>query len=140
MDAECVNRPRRLATADPIGVPMAGLGLGDGITDITAYALHGLNRRAEVRANNIANASTPDFLAKSVDFESSLQSKIRAGGGFDQRSVVESIADGVVDERGNSVDLEAETTALVSDNLLFQAMVNGYNYKVGVLRTAMGSQ
>ena len=119
---------------------MAGFGLGDGVTDVTAYALHGLNRRAEVRANNIANAATPGFLASSVDFESSLRSKIAAGGGYDDRQVYESLAPGVVDEVGNNVDLEAETTALVSDNLLFQAMVNGFNYKVGVLRTAMGTR
>ena len=48
-------------------------------------------------------------------------------------------ADRVIDATGNSVDLEAETTALVADNLMFQALVNGYNYKVGVLRSAIGS-
>ncbi len=118
---------------------MGGLGLGDGVTDIAAYALHGLNRRSEVRANNIANASTPDFLAKSVDFETSLRSKIARGGDLTNRSVIESVADGLLNANGNSVDLEAETTALVSDNLLFQAIVNGYNYKIGVIRRALGT-
>jgi flagellar basal-body rod protein FlgB len=119
---------------------MAGLGLGDGVTDIAAYALHGLNRRAEVRANNIANSSTPGFLASKVDFESSLRAKIAGNGDFDQRTVLETTTSDYVDENGNNVNLEAETTALVSDNLLFQALVNGYNYKVGVLRRAIGGQ
>lgn len=120
---------------------MAGIALGDGLLDITSYALNGLTRRAEVRANNVANSATPNFLASTVDFETSLREKI-ADRDFDamaERSHSVHLADGFIDERGNSVDLEMETTNLVQDNLLFQAVINGFNYKVGILRRAMGN-
>ena len=121
---------------------MAAL-IGGGVMDITAFALDGLARRAEVRANNIANASTPNYLAKTVDFESSLRSHLLRG---DLDAVAESSSfnvtqrDGIINENGNSVDLEVETTDMVQDNLMFQAVINGFNYKVGVVRTAIGSR
>ena len=43
-----------------------------------------------------------------------------------------------VDQRGNSVQLDQEVTEMVQDNLMFRAMVNGFNYKANLLRTAMG--
>ncbi len=120
---------------------MAGLAIGDGLLDITSYALNGLSRRSEVRANNVANAATPEFLASTVDFETALRSKIddRDFDAMADRDHAVMLADGFIDERGNSVDLEKESTDLVQDNLLFQAVINGFNYKVGVLRTAMGN-
>ena len=57
-----------------MSVPLTG-----GVMDIAAYALDGLSRRAEVRANNIANASTPGFRATTIDFESTLRSRILSG-------------------------------------------------------------
>ncbi|MCP3935837.1 MAG: hypothetical protein GY708_10750 [Actinomycetia bacterium] len=126
---------------DAIGIDMAGLAIGDGLLDITSYALNGLSRRSEVRANNVANAATPEFLASTVDFETALRSKIddRDFDAMADRDHAVMLADGFIDERGNSVDLEKESTDLVQDNLLFQAVINGFNYKVGVLRTAMGN-
>ena len=114
--------------------------MSDPIFGIHGAALELRSKRMGILASNIANAATPGFLASSVDCERLVHLKIAAGGGYDDRQVYESLAPGVVDEVGNNVDLEAETTALVSDNLLFQAMVNGFNYKVGVLRTAMGTR
>jgi flagellar basal body rod protein FlgB len=35
------------------------------------------------------------------------------------------------------VNLELETTEMTKDNLMVQALVNGYNYKVGMLRSAI---
>lgn len=133
-----VSAPR---ADESMGFDMAGIALGDGLLDITSYAMNGLARRAEVRANNVANAATPNFLASSLDFESSLKAKIedRDFTAMNDRNHSVEVADGFIDERGNSVDLEAETTNLVQDNLMFQAVVNGFNYKVRVLRRAMGN-
>jgi flagellar basal body rod protein FlgB len=38
------------------------------------------------------------------------------------------------------VNLELETTEMTKDNLMVQALVNGYNYKVGMLRSAIGGR
>lgn len=116
--------------------------LGGGVMDITAFALDGLSRRAEVRANNLANASTPGFRATTVDFESTLREHIARGDTDALRTdpaINEVSRPGFISENGNTVDLEVETTDMIQDNLLFQAVVNGFNYKVGVMRTAMGT-
>ena len=111
-----------------------------GLTDFTmqtaSTALDGLSLRAKVRADNIANSETPGYRAKHVDFESALRA---AGGDLSAAQAEEQFRDTPVDQRGNSVDLELEVTEMVQDNLMFQAMVNGFNYKAGLLRTAMGS-
>jgi flagellar basal-body rod protein FlgB len=117
--------------------------LTSGVMDITAYALDGLSRRAEVRANNIANATTPGFRATTIDFESTLRSHLQSGDTSSLRAdpaMRENLRDGFVSETGNSVDLEVETTDMIQDNLMFQAVINGFNYKVNVLRTAIGSR
>ena len=120
-----------------------GVSLSSGVMDVAAYALDGLTRRAEIRANNIANASTPGFRATTIDFESTLRSHLLTGQTDTLRgdpAMFESIRPGFVNENGNSVDLEQETTDMIQDNLMFQAVINGFNYKVGVIRTAIGSR
>lgn len=116
--------------------------LSSGVMDITAFALDGLSRRAEARANNLANASTPGYRAMTVDFESTLRDHMMSGNTAGLRNdpamSVES-RDGFINENGNSVDLEVETTDMIQDNLMFQAVINGFNYKVGIVRTAIGS-
>ncbi len=121
---------------------MAAL-LGSGVMDITAFALDGLARRAEVRANNIANSTTPGFRATTLDFESTLREHLRSGETDELREdpPMDIVArPGFINENGNTVDLEVETTDMVQDNLMFQAVINGFNYKVGVVRTAIGTR
>ncbi len=122
---------------------MSGVNLGDGVFDVTSYAMTGLTRRAELRANNIANAETPNFRAKTVDFESILSQRLRGGDVTDLRSGpagIETLRDNYVDVNGNSVDLEVETTEMIQDNLMFQAVINGFNYKADILRSAIGGR
>ncbi len=111
-------------------------GLSDVTMQTASAALDGLSLRAKVRANNIANAETPGFRAKRVDFEAALR---EAGASFDATQYEPGLRDTPIDRTGNSVDLEVEVTELVQDNLMFQAMVNGINHKAGLLRTAMGA-
>ena len=116
--------------------------LGAGVMDVAAYALDGLSRRAEVRANNLANASTPGYRAETVDFESTIREFISHGdvsGLRDDPAMNIRVKAGFVSKNGNSVDLETETADLIQNNLMFQAVVNGFNYKVDLIRSAIGS-
>ncbi|MDG2112279.1 MAG: flagellar basal body protein [Actinomycetota bacterium] len=111
-------------------------GLSDFTMQTASTALDGLSQRAKVRANNIANAETPGYRAGRVDFEAALRA---AGSDLSDVEFTEDYRGTRVDGRGNSVDLEVEVTELVQDNLMFQAMVNGFNYKANLLQTAMGN-
>jgi flagellar basal-body rod protein FlgB len=101
------------------------------------YALSGLAARADVRANNIANSETPGFKAKRLDFEEQLASALRDGDVDDIGNVHQRLRNTIPDALDNSVNLEIETTEMTKDNLMVAALVNGYNYKVGLLRSAI---
>lgn len=101
------------------------------------YALDGLKQRADTRANNVSNVNTPNFEAKDVDFESALKSALAVGRPEAASAPAVVQGDGLPDATGNTVDLETELTGFMKDNLLRDAMVNAYNFKVSVLRTAI---
>jgi flagellar basal-body rod protein FlgB len=119
--------------------------LADRTMKTLEYALAGLAARADVRANNIANGETPGFLSKRLDFESALQGALREGDVDELRAqnlngpkaFQKALRNTIPDATGNSVNLELETTEMTKDNLMVQALVNGYNYKVGLLRSAI---
>ncbi len=111
------------------------------VTDATMgaveYALRGLSVRSDVRSNNVANLNTPGFRAGRVDFEGALRAALNT------ESPENAPGPAVVpdatfpDSQGNSVNLENEIVGMMKDNLLRDAMVNAYNFKSGVLRTAI---
>ncbi len=103
------------------------------------YAMSGLTARAEVRANNIANAETPGFQAKQLNFESALKAALKNGRGMASAdSPVISNRNTLPNIMGNTVELELETTEMLADDILYQAMINGWNSKAKNLRIAMG--
>lgn len=116
---------------------------GHVIFDATAVAatraLDGLSQRGQVRAHNIANAETPGFRARRVDFEQNLADAIRRG--RPETATTDIVATpSIVDARGNSVDLETEMIDSIRDGLLRDSVVAGFNFKAAQLRTALGGR
>ena len=111
----------------------------DVTTQAALGALDGLSLRGEVRAHNIANADTPNFRAQHVAFEDALSDALRHGAPATAQPAT-SAAPTIVGPDGNSVDLETELIGEMKDGLLRQAMVQGFNFKTGQLRVAMGGQ
>lgn len=99
-------------------------------------ALDGLERRNEVRADNLANAQTPGFTARHVDFESELADQLRNDTPHRAEPTVVR-APTIVDARGNSVDLETELIGSMKDGLQRQAMETAFNFKTSNLRAAI---
>ncbi|MCP5118118.1 MAG: flagellar biosynthesis protein FlgB [bacterium] len=101
------------------------------------YALDALSTRSDVIANNIANAEVPGFNASRVDFEEALARAIDRGrletlGGADIAN-----AGTAPDAHGNTVQLEEEVVEMMRTRLLQDSMVEAFNFKAGVLRTAI---
>ena len=115
-------------------------GIADLTMQATQYALDGLAQRGEVRANNIANVNTPDFRASGVSFESALSTALSRGDVPDTPQTTVYDKGGAPNSQGNTVSLETEMTENIKDSLTFEAMVNGFNYKVSVLRQAIGGK
>lgn len=114
----------------------------DPVTDSTMrvieYALEGVARRQDIHAHNIANSATPGYRAKKVVFEEHLQHALDTD--RLDRTVNASVVDagGVPNYQDNTVSLDTEMTALLKNNLVQDAMVQSFNFKMQILRSAIG--
>ena len=114
------------------------LPIGDSTTQALEFALQGLQARADVRADNVANVNTPGFRAKRVDFETSLRSALTRGGDVASARPTVSPAMSLPNPTTqNTVDLKDELVGMTRDNLMRDAMVNAFNFKLTALRTVI---
>lgn len=114
--------------------------------------------RNEIIASNIANAETPDYKAKRVDFEDALaraldvdgQQSLQAtddrhynvgNGGFNnlQPEISEDPND-VVSENGNTVDMETEMARMAENKIMYDATVQLINKKLGMMKYLINSE
>ena len=109
-------------------------------TNSIEWALGALERRSQVTANNVANAETPNFRAGRVEFEGRLRDALGRG-------EIDRIEAGTITQsneapgaNGNNVSLEEEMIDMIETNLRKNAMIQAFNYKAGLLRTAMRGQ
>jgi flagellar basal-body rod protein FlgB len=102
------------------------------------YAMNALTLRAEVVANNVANAEVPDFQASRVSFEDQLQRALNGRGTERVQGPDVERTGGPIDAIGNNVNIENEIVEMMETNLLQQAMVEAFNFKAGLLRSAIG--
>lgn len=113
--------------------------------------------RQELHAGNIANAETPGYKAKKLDFEDALaraldtddQLKMNTsdskhfnvgGGGFNnlQPEIYED-SNGIVSPDGNNVDRDQEMAEMAENKIMYDATVQLINKKLGLLKYAIGS-
>ena len=114
--------------------------IGDQTMEVIEYALNALELRSQTTANNVANAEVPGFKASRVSFEDQLRRAID-GGRMDSASGPEIHGTGdVADLTGNNVNLEEEVVEMMKTNLLQQSMVEAFNFKTGLLRSAIRGQ
>lgn len=109
----------------------------DVTTQAIEWAMNGLERRSQVTANNIANAEVPNFTASEISFEGQLADALRRRATDGPSSMSTSETDNAAGPNGNNVSLEDELVSLIQTNLKQDAMVQAFNYKVGLMRTAM---
>jgi flagellar basal-body rod protein FlgB len=126
---------------------------------VHADALRLRARRGELIANNLANADTPGFKARDVDFRMALAAAGQPGGalalsttsaGHINRSADAAPADGkgVVQYRvpmapaldGNTVDAQVEQAAFAENAVRYQATLSFLNSRFRGLMTAITGQ
>ena len=118
------------------------IGISDQTMSAMSYALNGVATRADVRADNMANASTPGFQASTVKFEDALGAALRSGADpMETLGKPQVTGTGAPDDvRGNNVNFEDEMTGGIKDNLIYATFVQGFNYKLGLMRSAIGAK
>jgi flagellar basal-body rod protein FlgB len=121
-------------------------------------ALNFREMRNELISTNIANANTPGFKAKKLDFEEALARALDVdgqmqmnttdgkhhnvgNGGFNNLDPeVYDNPNGVVSESGNTVDVEAEMATMAENKLMYDALVQLINKKMGIMKYALNSE
>jgi flagellar basal-body rod protein FlgB len=127
----------------------------DKTTDALAASLDFRSLRQNVTASNIANAETPGYHAKVVEFEDSLDRAIRLQGmskvnGADPDEIaigenaIAKVSPDVYDNPqaavtndGNTVDLEQEMANLKENTIIYKAALQLMNKKLGALKYAI---
>ncbi len=113
--------------------------------------------RLELQASNIANAETPGYKAKKIDFEDALARALDTddqlqmktsdskhfnvgGGGFKnlQPEIYED-SNGIVSPDGNNVDRDQEMAEMGENKHMYDATVQLINKKLGLLKYAITS-
>ena len=121
-------------------------------------ALNFREMRQELISTNVANANTPGFKAKKLDFEEALaraldvdgQMKMNAiderhhnvgNGGFNNlEPEIYDDPNGVVSENGNTVDVEAEMARMAENKLMYDSLVQLINKKMGIMKYAINTE
>lgn len=119
---------------------------------IHPQALLARSQRAEILSSNIANADTPGYKAKDLDFAQALESaKSSYSNKLDRThnghmslgsdlntSVKYRVAHQPDTGDGNSVDLQMERNKFVENSMEYQASLNFLNGKISGLKKALG--
>ena len=119
------------------------------------YTLSVRAKRAEVLSSNIANADTPGFKARDIDFSQALQdAQSQQGFGLSTTSekhfALQMDASGSTQYRnplqpdtgdGNTVDVQQERSEFLRNSLEYQASLEFMNSKIsGLLKALKGEQ
>jgi flagellar basal-body rod protein FlgB len=120
-----------------------------------AASLNFRQMRQEIISSNIANADTPGYKAKRVDFEKALARALDVDGQMQMKNQDDEHFDvgnggftnlepeiyedsnGVVSQDGNTVDREQEMAKMVENKILYDAAVQLLNKKLGMMKYAI---
>ena len=103
-------------------------------------AMAGAAQRQATLAGNIANANTPGYQRRDVDFHGALTAALQDGRGAVQRVsfAAETAPGSAMRADGNSVDIDVESASMASNALEYEALVSVARARNDVLRSAMG--
>jgi flagellar basal-body rod protein FlgB len=104
-------------------------------------AVAGAGMRQATLAGNIANANTPGYQRRDVDFHKTLSAAMDAGTGAVDRVAFspETVRGGTMRADGNSVDIDVESSTMASNALEYEALVSVSRGRIDVLQSAIGN-
>ena len=113
--------------------------MADSLFGVHGAALEVRAQRMGVLASNIANASTPGFKARDIDFKTALSSAQSDG------TLSGNAIDGALKYRvptqptmdGNTVELATEQTAFAENAIQYQTTLSFLNGRIGQLSRAL---
>jgi flagellar basal-body rod protein FlgB len=105
-------------------------------------ALSGASLRQKTLTENLANANTPGYQRKDVDFHTALQGAMVGGSNALKQTSFAAMqtGEGAVRADGGTVDVDREAAELSQNGLEYQALSTVVNARAAILRAAMGRQ
>jgi flagellar basal-body rod protein FlgB len=109
-------------------------------TDLSLQAaIRGSSLRQTALAQNVANANTPGYQRKDVDFESSLRAAMADGQNLDTVQFgVSTDPSAPMQPDGNSVDIDTESSKLAENGLTYESLVTVAKGRLEILQSAIG--
>jgi flagellar basal-body rod protein FlgB len=103
-------------------------------------AMAGAGMRQATLAGNVANANTPGYQRRDVDFHTALNAAMDAGSSAVERVAFspETVRGGAVRADGNSVDIDVESATMARNALDYEALVSVSRARIDILESAMG--
>jgi len=105
-------------------------------------AIAGAGMRQATLAGNIANANTPGYQRKDVDFHTTLRAALDSGAPSQAVRAASfsptAATTGAMRYDGNGVDIDVESAAMASNALEYETLVAVARGRTDVLRSAMG--
>ena len=108
----------------------------DGLFGVHGAALAVRSQRMGVLASNIANASTPNFKARDVDFRTAL-SQMERGGSDSIAAALQYRVPTQPTLDGNTVELSVEQTAFAENAVQYQTTLSFLNGRIGQITRAL---
>jgi flagellar basal-body rod protein FlgB len=102
-------------------------------------AMRGSASRQQALAGNLANVDTPGYVRKDVDFHDALRTAMSSGddpGALDFAPQADAAAPVRLD--GNTVDVDAESSAMSQNALEYDALARVAAARIDVIKSAMG--
>jgi flagellar basal-body rod protein FlgB len=109
----------------------------DGVMGVLQFALDALSLRSDAIAGNLANASTPGYVAEDVHFERSLAAALAARSTA-SATVTVSPSPNPPSTDGNNVDVGQQLVEAEQTTLGYQVDVELLNAQVRLVRGAAG--
>lgn len=106
--------------------------------------------RNEVISNNIANATTPNYKRKDVEFEEYLREELAGAESSTLTATVAGVEMGHLDARsytdmtelsyrldGNNVDIDTENVELASNQIKYNTLLESITHQFSLIKTAL---
>lgn len=111
----------------------------EGLFGVHGTALSLRSQRMGVLASNIANASTPGFKAKDIDFQAALRATETPGGNVDRATSAATRfrVPSQPSMDGNTVELATEQTAFAENAVAYQTTLAFLNGRISTITRAL---
>ena len=105
-------------------------------------AISGAAMRQGALAANIANANTPNYKPRDVDFHSALKAAFASGRreSVEGASLAATSQNEVMRADGSGVDVDVESAKMAQNGLEYQALVQVARGRIDILESAMGTK